>query len=70
MRSFASAGPLKVRAAGRDSEARALDGHDGPADGEDLELAAFRRDIEREFVLVQLHEESHGDDTWGPRGPR
>lgn len=60
----------EARASGRIDVARALEGHDDPADIEDQRelLAAFRRDVEREFVLVQLHAEAQGDDLY--RGPR
>jgi len=64
----------EAHAAGRDGEARVLEGHDDLADAETLEraaedelLAVFRTDVQREFALARLHEETEGDDVY--RGP-
>lgn len=67
----------EARADGRDDEARALEGDDLADDLVDVEaleraaedelLVIFQRDVEREFVLVQLHEESQDDAYRGPR---
>jgi len=62
----------EARLSGREEDALALEGRADLAS--DLEhaaendlLAAFRRDVEREFALVLLHAESQGDDIY--RGP-